>query len=215
MQGYRPNPVVIYALKATRAANATQALPPLPPPNPPGKIEKAEEYAGVFTSPDGGRMEFVAEGDRLFLIHKGQRLQLETATGQGFLAQHPDLDRFLISFGRDRGEEGKVTEVSHGADWYVNQQYAGPRNFTCPEGWGAFIGHYRNDSPWIGSLRIVQRKDRLWLDGVLPLAPSDANTFKLADSPYNPEWIRFLDVVNGKSMHLKFSGEDYWRVDAM
>ncbi|MGH9902114.1 MAG: serine hydrolase, partial [Pyrinomonadaceae bacterium] len=209
MQGYRPNPVVVYALKAMRAANATQALPPpLPTPKPPGNIEKAEEYAGVFTSPDGGRMEFIAEGDRLFLIHKGQPLQLETTTGQGFLAQHPDFDRFPISFGRDKGEKGKITEVSHGADWYVNQQYAGPRNFTRPREWDAFIGHYRNDSPWIGSLRVVPRKGRLWLDGVLPLDPVDVNTFKLADSPYNPEWIRFLDVVKGKSMHLKLSGED-------
>ena len=213
-QGYRPNPVVVYALKAMRAANATQTLPPLPLPKLPGKIEKAEEYAGVFTSPEGRKMEFMAEGDRLFLLHKGQRLQLESTTGPGFLAQHSDLDRFLISFGRDKGEEGKVTEVSHGADWYVNQQYAGPRNFTLPKEWTAFIGHYRNDSLWIGSFRVVQRKGRLWLDGVLPLEPADVNTFKLADSPYNPEWIRFLDVVNGRSMHLKLSGEDYWRVDA-
>ncbi|MBA3713428.1 MAG: beta-lactamase family protein [Pyrinomonadaceae bacterium] len=214
MQGYRPNPVVMYALKAMRAANATQAIPPLPPPNPSGKIEKAEEYAGVFTSPDGRRMEFIAEGDRLYLIHKGQRLQLETTTGPGFLAQHPDFDRFLVSFGRDQGKVGKVTEVSCGADWYVNQQYAGPRDFARPKEWDAFMGHYRNDSPWIGSLRVVQRKGRLWLDGVVPLELVEANTFKLADSPYNPEWIRFLDVVNGKSMHLKLSGEDYWRVGA-
>ncbi|MGH9941409.1 MAG: serine hydrolase [Pyrinomonadaceae bacterium] len=213
-QGYRPNPVVVYAMKAMRAANATQALPPLPPPHLPGKIEKAAEYAGVFTSPDGRRMEFSAEGDRLFLLYKGQRLPLETTTGQGFLARHPDLDRFLISFRRDKGEKGKVTEVSHGADWYVNQHYAGPRNFTRPKEWDAFIGHYRNDSPWIRSLRVVPRQGKLWLNGVVPLEPADAHTFKLADSPYNPEWIGFLDVVNGQSMHLKFSGEDYWRVDA-
>ena len=214
MQGYRPNAVVVYALKVMRAANANQAIPPLPPPNPPGKIEMAEEYAGVFTSPDSGKMEFIAEGGRLFLIHNGQRLQLETTTGQGFLAQHPDLDRFLISFARNKGKKGKITEVSHGAGWYVNKQYAGPRDFPRPKEWDAFIGHYRNDSPWIGSLRVMQRKGRLWLDGDLPLEPVAVNTFKLADSPYNPEWISFLDVVNGKSMHLKLSGEDYWRVEA-
>jgi D-alanyl-D-alanine carboxypeptidase len=214
MQGYRPNPVLVYALKAMRAANATQAMPPLPPPNPPSKIEKAEEYTGVFTSPDGRRMEFKAQGDRLFLVHKGQQLQLETTTGPGFLIQHSDFDKFLISFGRDKGEKGKITEVSYGADWYFNKQYAGPRDFTRRTEWDAFVGHYRNDSPWIGSLRVVLRKGGIWLDGILPLDPVDVNTFKLADSPYNPEWIRFLDVVNGKSMHLKLSGEDYWRVDA-
>ncbi len=212
-QGYRPNPVVVYALKAIRAANASQALPPMPPPNPPGKIEKANEYAGVFTSIDGSKLEFVAEGDKLFLIHKGQRSQLETSGG-GFLAQHRDFDRYAITFVRLEGEKGKVSEVSHGADWYVNHRYTGPRTFTYPKEWEAFTGHYRNDSPWIRSLRVVLRKGKLWLDGVLPTEPVDSNTFKLADKPQNPEWIRFLDVVDGKARHLKFSGEDFLRVDA-
>ncbi|MFN2411655.1 MAG: hypothetical protein ABR535_01175, partial [Pyrinomonadaceae bacterium] len=212
-QGYRPNPVVVYALKALRAANASQVLPPTPPANPPAKIEKAEEYAGIFTSPDGKKMEFAAEGAGLFLIHKGQRLQLETSGG-GFLVRLSDLDRFPFIFGRAEGEKGRVIEVSHGADWYTNQLYTGPRNFTYPKAWDAFTGHYRNDSPWIGSFRVVNRKGRLWLDGTSPLKSVNANAFRLADSPYNPEWISFLDVVNGKSMHLKFSGVDYLRVDA-
>jgi CubicO group peptidase (beta-lactamase class C family) len=212
-QGYRPNPVVVYALKAIRAANANRVLPPMPPPNLPGKIEKANEYAGVFTSPDGRRMEFVAVGDRLFLAYKGRRLQLEAA-GDGFLAQHSDFDRFTINFEREKGEKGKITEVSHGADWYFNQQYTGPRDFSFPKEWEAFVGHYRNDSPWMGSFRVVLRKGKLWLNGTLPLKSVDFNTFRLADSPYNPEWVRFLSVVDGKSMHLKFSGEDFLRVDA-
>lgn len=213
-QGYRPNPPVTYALKAIRAANTGKAMPAVPPPNSPTKIEKANEYAGVFTSPDGRKIEFVADGDRLFLIHGGQRLQLEGNAGQGFLAQHPDFDRFLINFGRDKPEDGTVVEVSHGADWYFNQYYTGPRNFISPKEWNAFTGHYRNDSPWIGSFRVVLRKGKLWLDGSSPLEPVNTDTFRLADSPYNPEWIRFMNVVNGKSMYLKFSGEDYWRMDA-
>lgn len=155
----------------------------------------------------------VLERDKLFLIYKRQRLQFE-AGGGGFLPRHPDLDRFPVIFGRTQGEKGKVIEVSHGSDWYVNKLYADPRNFTYPKTWDAFTGHYRNDSPWMGSFRVVNRKGKLWLDGTLPLEPVDANTFRLADSAYNPEWIRFLDVVEGEAMHLKFSGEDYLRVDA-
>jgi len=116
MQGYRPNPVAAYALKALRASNAKQPLPPPPPPNPPSKIEKAADYAGIFTSADGRKLEFQAEGERLFLIYKRRRLRVETATESGFLAPHPDFDRFLFRFGRAQGEEGAVTEVSHGAD---------------------------------------------------------------------------------------------------
>lgn len=212
-QGYRPNPVVVYALKAIRAANAAQTIPPIPSANPSERIEKAEEYAGIYISPDGRKLEFAAVDDELFLINEGKRIQLESGGG-GFLAQHRGLDRFPFIFGRADGEKGKVIEVSHGADWYANQSYSGPRNFTYPKEWDAFTGHYRNDSPWIGSFRVVQRKGKLWLDGSLPLEAIDGNTFRLADSKYNPEWIRFLAVVNGRSMHLKLSGEDFWRVDA-
>jgi hypothetical protein len=206
--------VVMYALKAMRASNAGQAMPPRPAPNPPERIEKPEEYAGIFTSPDGRKLEFIAAGERLFLLHKGQRLQLETTSGGGFWVRHQDLERFPISFDREKGEQGAITEVSYGGDWYANEKYTGSRDFTYPKHWGAFVGHYRNDSPWIGSFKVVQRKGKLWLEGVLPLETIDSNSFRLADSPYNPDWIRFLDVVNGKSMHLKFSGEDYWRVEA-
>jgi hypothetical protein len=36
--------------------------------------------------------------------------------------------------------------------------------------------------------------------------------FRLRDDPANTDWIRFGEVVNGKCMHLKYSGEDLWRV---
>ena len=112
------------------------------------------------------------------------------------------------------GKDTPVTEVSYGADWYANDKYKGERNFSLPKEWSAFVGHYRNDSPWIGSLRIMQLKGKLSIDGLLPLEAIDSNTFRLADKPQNPEWIAFLDVVGGKAMHLKFSGEDYWRVES-
>jgi hypothetical protein len=60
----------------------------------------------------------------------------------------------------------------------------------------------------------VQLKGKLRIDGLLPLEAIDSDTFSLADKPQNPEWIAFLDVVGGKAMHLKFSGEDYWRVES-
>ena len=148
------------------------------------------------------------------MLYKGKRLQLETTAGGGFLIPHRDFERFLISFSREKGKDTPVTEVSYGADWYANDKYQGERNFSLPKEWSAFVGHYRNDSPWIGSLRVVQLKGKLSMDGLLPLEAVDFNTFRLADKPQSPEWIAFLDVVGGKAMHLKFSGEDYWRVES-
>ena len=73
------------------------------------------------------------------------------------------------------------------------------------------MGHYRNESPWVGSTRIFVFKGKLMADGV-ELEPRLDGLFILQDEEHSPEWIRFGDVVNGKSMHAKFSGEDLWRV---
>jgi hypothetical protein len=79
------------------------------------------------------------------------------------------------------------------------------------EAWRSYVGHYRSEDPWIGSLRVVVLKGRLMLDGLTPLE-IDGELFRLRDEPANTEWIRFGEVVNGKCMRLKYSGVDLWRV---
>ena len=46
-----------------------------------------------------------------------------------------------------------------------------------------------------------------------PIEP-DGELFRLRDGPWNTEWVRFGEVVNGHCMHLRRSGSDLWRVDA-
>jgi CubicO group peptidase (beta-lactamase class C family) len=218
MQGYRPNPVAAYSLKALDSAQNGKPPPPLPAAIPPTNIERAADFAGLFTSPEKGTLEFRAEAKRLFLIHGNENLPVQTTTEDGFLVLHPDFDRFLFRFAPAGKEQGPATEVSHGGDWYANERCTSPRSFSTPPEWEAFVGHYRNETPWLTSLRIVRRKGQLWLDESIgtdmPLAQIDSNTFRAVDSPFNPEWIRFLEIVNGKAMHLKHSGDDFWRVDS-
>jgi hypothetical protein len=215
MQGYRPNPVAAYALKTLQAARSGNSAPAARAPNPPTRIERAADYIGAFTSPEGRTLRFEANGERLFLLYGKERLPVQTSSEEGFLVEHADFDRFLFRFSPAEKEKGPVVELSHGADWYLNERYVGPRSFDVPAEWKAFAGHYRDEN---FSLRIVPRKDKLWLDessgSDLPLAQIDRNTFRVVDSPFNPEWIQFLDIVNGRAMHLKYSGEDLWRVDS-
>ncbi len=37
----------------------------------------------------------------------------------------------------------------------------------------------------------------------------------LRDEEHSPEWISFEQIVNGRCMRIKFSGEDLWRVAAI
>ena len=112
-------------------------------------------------------------------------------------------------FGR-KSENGPVVEVSCGDAWYTAAAYDGPRQFQVPEVWRSYVGHYRNEDPWMGSIRVFVLKDKLLVDGT-PLE-LDGDRFRLRDEPANTEWIRFGEVINGKCMRLKYSGVDLWRV---
>jgi hypothetical protein len=131
------------------------------------------------------------------------------ATPDQFYASEADLARFPLGFGRKK-PDGPVVEVSCGDAWYTTDAYDGPRQFDVPEAWRSYVGHYRTEDAWIGSLRVFVLKGRLMLDGT-PLE-SDGEMFRLRDEPSNTEWIRFGEIVNGKCMRLKYSGVDLWRV---
>jgi len=218
-QGYRPNPVVVYALQLMRARRDGKKPPAAPAPDAEIEVENAADYAGRFAGQQG-QMEFVHEGTRLFLQRAGKKIALERlAEPDHFHVKEPSFARFPLVFGRKKPEQaqlgkaaaGPVVEVSWGDAWYTNSAYDGPRTFEVPAAWRSYVGHYRNEDPWTGSVRVVLLKGRLTLDGVTPLE-ADGELFRLRDDPANTEWIRFGEVVNGKCMRLKYSGVDLWRV---
>jgi CubicO group peptidase (beta-lactamase class C family) len=215
-QGYRPNPVVKYAIQLMRARRNGASLPAAPEADAPAVVRNAAEFAGPYRG-EKATLEVVAENERLFVTHDGQRVPLERlAEPDRFVARDPALDRFAFVFGRKSPDvaDSDVIEASWGGDWYRNAKYAGPEHFDYPKAWDAYVGHYRNESPWVGSFRIVVNKGRLMMDGTIPLE-ADGDLFRLRDDPYNTEWIRFGEVVNGKCMHLRLSGSDLWRVTAV
>ncbi|HEU5468482.1 MAG TPA: serine hydrolase domain-containing protein [Steroidobacteraceae bacterium] len=214
-QGYRPNPVVRYAIQLMRARRKSAPPPPMPEADAAAVVKDAADFAGAYRG-DAGALEIIADGERLFVLESGERVPLERLAEAGrFVARHPRLERFAFVFGRKDPEAPKspVVEVSWGADWYRNARYEGPEKFDYPKAWDAYVGHYRNESPWIGSLRVLVHKGRLTLEGTIPLE-ADGELFRLRDGPYNTEWIRFGEVVNGRCMHMRLSGSDLWRVAA-
>ncbi len=214
-QGYRPNPVVRYAIQLMRARRKGVALPAMPEADDPVRVKNAAEYAGTYALHGSQRtQQVVAEGENLFVIHEGARVPLERlADADRFAARHPALDLFAFVFGRKDPEDpaSAVAELSWGGDWYRNGNYSGPEVFDYPEAWDAYVGHYHNENPWIWSYRIVMLKGRLMMDGTIPLE-ADGDLFRLRDDPFNAEWIRFGEVVNGKCMRIRLSGSDLWRV---
>jgi CubicO group peptidase (beta-lactamase class C family) len=215
MQGYRPRPVAEYALRLMRACREGAPLPEVPPRDPPARVKAASDYAGRYSGSGGRALELIAEGDRLFLLHEGARVTLEPSLDpeDAFTVLHPQFAHYDLLFGR-AGADGKgpVVEAGWGEDWYAAAAYAGPRDLKVPAEWQRYPGHYRNEDPWVGSARIVLRKGKLWLNGVVPLEPSADGRFYLRNEPASPEWVGFSDVVNGKAMRMRLSGTDLARV---
>ena len=218
-QGYRPNPVVRYAIQCMRAEANGATLPEMPAVDDPSVVKNAADFAGHYAGESIGakdKLEVRAEGDRLFFMDEVARYPLERlGDADRFVVRAPLLDRFALVFGRrdPDDETSEIVELGWGDYWFYNEKYTGPKKFDYPKEWDAYVGHYRNESPWIGSTRIVIRKGTLMIDGTLPLRP-DGDLFRLDDSPRNTEWIRFGEVVNGRCMRIRFSGSDLWRVFA-
>src|SRR5258706_6466951 len=216
MQGYRPNPVVQYSIQLMRAHRGNKPVPAPPAVSVATHVENASDFGGTFQSPDGRTLVFVAEGAQLFLQHQGQRVALENSGDGMFVVPHHDFSRFLLVFGRSDAKNPKspVVEVGWGSDWYVKPDYSGPKSFDYRKEWDAFVGHYRNENPWIGGTRFVIRKGVLLADGASPLAEQTDGTFRTQGHESESEWIRFYDVVDGHAQRIKLSGEDLWRVVA-
>ena len=200
--GYRPVAVTRYAVDLLNAALAGKPLPdaPVPPPDA-SEIKNASDYAGTYSSSEGEKLILAAEGSGLFLVHGSQRIPLERSGGDLFLIKHPDFALFPLGFTR---ENQKVTEAYHGAKWYMGESYTGPKTFSYAKEWDGYVGHYANDSPWYGDIRIVLRKGQLYQGGVQRLVARPDGKFHFGD-PELPDYMTFDSIINGRAMRLNFS----------
>ncbi|HET6973949.1 MAG TPA: serine hydrolase domain-containing protein [Pyrinomonadaceae bacterium] len=209
LRGYRPVAVTKYAVELFNASADNKPLPeaPAPPPSP-IEVKNVADYVGTYTTLDGKKLEFVAEGTKLVLVYGNRRVVLERSGGDRFIVKHPDLDTYLLGFVR---ENQQVTQAYHGANWYLGEKYTGPKTFETKKEWEGFAGHYNNDSPWYGDTRIVMRKGQLYIEGVQPLVPRGDGKFGIGDTEA-PDWVTFESIVDGRAMRLNFSGIVFRRV---
>ena len=89
----------------------------------------------------------------------------------------------------------------------------------APQEWHAFPGLYRNDDPWMPTLRVVLRKGRLELQFPVELSDGvgDAELQPLADGwfsvgdPWVPRRIRFDHPVDGRTVLAEFNAGRWYR----
>jgi hypothetical protein len=227
-QGYRPNAVSQYALRLLRAQQESGALPPVPPPQEEAPLTNAEGYTGIFLSPDGARFEVRSEGHQLFTLVNGASVALQPTEPDVFVADHPELARFPIVFGREPALEPSsaqaqsnvaqaptstpVREVSYGSRWYAHPRYKNPARIALAPEVAACVGVYYSENPWHGTVVIVERQGQLWAGGVDPLIPVGSYLFRVGPEAWSPELAEFSNVIDGAPQRLEIAGGRFSRI---
>jgi hypothetical protein len=233
MQGYRPIAVTEFAVRLLRAERESAPLPQSPEFADSMDVDHAADYARAFTSENGQKMVFAAQGKRLSLLHDNTKIPLQHAGGDSFLSTVEGVFAdYAIVFGRGTDELNHktrqanesagskdsvvkpppVVEVSYGPDWYVSEAYQGPTTFAIAADYDAFLGRYRSDSAWGGDVRAYLLKGRLMLSGTA-LVRIGGGLFRAGDESWTPDTVEFLHVFEGRARLLRASGMDFWRVE--
>jgi D-alanyl-D-alanine carboxypeptidase len=212
-----------YAFDAVRACITDAPLPDVWAPPEPTSIPDAEMFVGEYVDPEGRevlRVQTDADGLRIAIGESSGRLERDPLTaevGDQFVVVHPDLERCPIRFGRAR--DGRAHEAFHGDRWFRGERYDGDPPEPAPREWLAYPGLYRNDDPWMPTLRVVLRKGRLALQfpvelsdeaGEAELRPLEDGWFAAGES-WQPRRIRFDRLVDGKAVVAEFNGGRWYR----
>ena len=214
-------------LRARRGSRVhhRRAAPGVWAPPEPTSIPEAAAFVGDYVDPEGGAMLRVAADD------DGLRIALGDASGR--LERDP-LDRrggrpvpggasgaravpapVRPRTGRSRRTRRSTATGGSAASGTTGIQ---PRRRHRQE-WLAYPGLYRNDDPWMPTLRVVLRKGRLALQfpvelsdeaGEAELQPLDDGWFA-AGEPWEPRRIRFDRLVDGKAVVAEFNGGRWYR----
>jgi D-alanyl-D-alanine carboxypeptidase len=217
--GYRPNPVVQLALRVLRASQDNTPAPPLPPFDESADVHDAASYQGGYVSADGRRLEVVAAAGRLVLERAHERIPLQHAEEDTFLADHADFDLYPLVFERDSAAPSSpdasrpVVALAHGSDWYARPESHARPIEASPE-LARYVGVYYSADPWVGWARVVQRQGRLWIGGTDPLTPIGDRLFRVGDKPASPEVAEFVEFVDGRPRRLRFGGGELERIEA-
>ena len=202
---YRPRVLTRFAVDALGEALAGRSVPAPPTLDPP--LANPAAYAGHYLGPTG---DFEVRGaNALILVAKGREAALQPWGENVFRTLHPDFRGFSLLFER-------AGQAISGASW-------GPASFVR-QGSGAalprpdpalarFAGRYVNDSPWWGTVVVVERSGKLWLGTETPLFRISDNSWRVGEDGWSPERASFADFSDGRPQTFIYSGEKFLRHD--
>ena len=203
---YRPRVLTRYAVDALVEARAGRPVPPAPPLSVP--LANAAAYVGRYSGP-GGSFEVRGTGRLLNLLANGREAALQPWGDNAFRTLHPDFRGFTLLF--DRTGQA-VTGASWGAASFVRDGSGAALPKSDPA-LAKLAGRYVNDSPWWGTVTVVERGGRLWLGTETPLTRLGANLWRVGEERWLPERVSFADFNVGRPERFFYSGNEFLRHD--
>jgi CubicO group peptidase (beta-lactamase class C family) len=218
--GYRPNPVAQLAVQLLRADKEHGKAPQIPAFDPALKVEDGASYSAVYASRAGRQFEIKNTADKLSLITAGRTIPLQQSDDGSFIADEPGFNLFPIVF--ERAEAPKpapndksrppIIALAYGPDWYARAGTQGQTALEPSEALSKYVGQFYSENPWNGTVRIVQRQQRLWMGGTDALVAIGNHLFRVDAEPSNPGVMEYSEFVEGKPQLLWIDGVMFQRV---
>ena len=202
---YRPRLLTRFAVDAL--TNALRGRPVPAPPAVATPLPNPGAYIGRYAGP-GGAFE-VRSGSPLTIVADGESAALQPWGGEIFRTTHPSFREFSLMFERSAG---RIAGASWGPKGYSRAGVAGHLPASNPE-LARLAGRYVNDSPWLGTARVVERGGRLWLGTEVPMQPIGDNLWRIGEQRWSPERGSFAELINGRPQTFVFSGDKFLRHD--
>jgi D-alanyl-D-alanine carboxypeptidase len=217
-------PLRKWVTEAVAAAFADRAAPPPMAPERDPLAANVSEYAGSYAfagqsaASPGAKMQFIVVKGTLVLKGAGADKPLQRIGIDAFRIAGDSDDYQAYIFTRTANKtDGKVVEVSHGAEWYVTKEFTDPVASSTPD-YSAFVGHYVYPGPEGPVGRIFVRsgelvgvfawEEQLFTEKFAPIGPGE---FRVGQEDFSPERARFDGIVDGHAQRLIISGVPLYR----
>jgi CubicO group peptidase (beta-lactamase class C family) len=218
--GYRPNPVAQLAVQLLRAEMEHGKQPQIPVFDPALKVEDPASYSAVYTSRAGRQIEIKNTADKLSLTAGGRTIPLQQSDDGSFIADEPGFNLFPIAFERAEGSKSApddktkpaIIALITGSDWYARAGFQGQGALEPLQALSKYVGQFYSENPWNGTIRIIQRQQKLWAGGTDPLVPIGNHLFRVGAEPSSPGVLEYSEFVDGKAQLLWIDGVMFQRV---
>ncbi|ANP46310.1 serine hydrolase domain-containing protein [Candidatus Viadribacter manganicus] len=205
--GYRPRDITLQACRLFHAAREGGEVAAAAPTR--STISDPARLTGVYTAQSGETFEVQADGaDQVAMVRHGARSRMQSLAGPFFVSADP---RFATSGVLFEAEESDVVRA-----WADDVEFLrGPP----PHAYQAqpsdelkqLAGIYDSDNAWSGTVWVIARAGKLWLNNAEPLTLLSDGSWRAGADEWSPERIRFDGLVDGRPTRLMLSGSPYVR----